>query len=269
MALGENTAIGCVGCGHMGGAILGGLAERCSYTLYGYNRTRERMRGLMGKGVKSMADMASLARGSDIILVAVKPYLVETTLRQLRPHLTKDKVLISVAAGVSMGALQDAVEHICPVVRCMPNTPALVGAGVFALCFEDPLLNEEQKAFVLQLFSHIGLPLEMPEKNFTAFSAVVGAGPAYVFHFMNAVVQAGVTLGFPRGEAERMVTALFEGSVRMAAASNTSLTDLRDQVCSPGGLTIAGINHLDRTAVRGHIIDAILAADQRGREMES
>ena len=264
----ETLSIGCIGCGNMGGAILGGLAEHSAHTLYGYNRTQERMRPLLAKGVKAMADISSLVRGSDVIIVAVKPYLMEKTLRQMLPHLHKNKLVISVAAGITMGALHDAVEGACPVVRCMPNTPALVGAGVFALCFEDPALKPEQKEFLMRLFALIGMPLDMSEKYFTAFSAVVGAGPAYVFHFMNAVVQAGVTLGFPRQEAARMVLALFDGSVRMAAASEHSLTDLRDQVCSPGGLTIAAINHLDRTAVRGHIVDAILAADQRGREME-
>lgn len=264
----ENLSIGCIGCGNMGGAILGGLAERTPHTLYGYNRTRERLRPLVAKGVKAVADIASLVRGSEIIIVAVKPWLVEDTLRQMLPHLNKDKLVISVAAGITMSALHDAVEGICPVVRCMPNTPALVGAGVFALCLEDPTLKAAQKELLMKLFTPIGMALEMPEKHFTAFSAVVGAGPAYVFHFMNAVVQAGVTLGFPRQEAVRMVQALFDGSVRMAAASEHSLTDLRDQVCSPGGLTIAAINHLDRTAVRGHIIDAIIAADKKGREME-
>lgn len=268
MSTAEGLAIGCVGCGNMGGAILGGLAERTAHTLYGYNRTRERLRPLVAKGVKAMADIPSLVRGSDIIIVAVKPWLVEESLRQMLPHLNRDKLVISVAAGVTMSALHDAVEGTCPVVRCMPNTPALVGAGVFALCLEDPALSPEQKELLMGLFAPIGISLELPEKNFTAFSALVGAGPAYVFHFMNAVVQAGVTLGFPRKEAERMVQALFDGSVRMAAASEHSLTELRDQVCSPGGLTIAGINHLDRTAVRGHIIDAILAAEKRGREME-
>lgn len=268
MSSAENLTIGCIGCGNMGGAILGGLAEHTSRTLYGYNRTRERLRPLVTKGVKAMADIASLVRGSDIIIVAVKPWLVEDSLQQMLPHLNKDKLVISVAAGITMSALHNGVEGICPVVRCMPNTPALVGAGVFALCLEDPALTATQKELLMTLFTPIGMALDMPEKHFTAFSAVVGAGPAYVFHFMNAVVQAGVTLGFPRQEAARMVLALFDGSVRMAAASEHSLTDLRDQVCSPGGLTIAAINHLDRTAVRGNIIDAILAAEKKGREME-
>lgn len=262
-------SVGCIGCGNMGGAILGGLAGNASYTLYGYNRSPEKMRPLLAKGVKSMADVGSLVRASDTVIIAVKPYLVDELLRQIVPYLTKDKLLVSVAAGVSVASMHESVQGICPVVRVMPNTPALVGAGVFALCFEDPALSQEQKELINALFAALGTVIELPEKNFVTFSALVGAGPAYVFHFMNAVMQAGVTMGFPREECRNMVLRLFEGSVRMAALSEHSLTDLRDQVCSPGGLTIDAINHLDRTAVQGHIIDAILSAAKRGAELES
>lgn len=268
MAFADKPVVGCIGCGNMGGAILRGLAERSSYTLQGFNRTPAALEPLVAKGVIAAGDMASLVRGCDVIIVAVKPYGMEAVLRQMLPCLSKDKLVVSVAAGVTLSALHDAVEGVCPVVRSMPNTPALVGAGVFALCFDDPKLAEAHRRFLVELFGYIGMPLEMPEKYMTAFGALVGAGPAYVFHFMDAVVQAGVTLGFPRAEAKRMVLALFEGSVKMAAASEHSLADLKNQVCSPAGITIEAVNHLERTAVRGHIVDAVLAADARGRAME-
>lgn len=262
------NTIGCVGCGNMGGAIMRGLSERVSCGLIAYDKSPEKIRPLIAKGVKAMADLVSLVRGSDMLIVAVKPHYVEPVLRQMLPHLNKDKVIVSVAAGITLGVLQDAVEGICPVVRAMPNTPALVGAGVFALCFDDPALLPIHKEFLIGLFGRIGIPLEMPEKNITAFGALVGAGPAYVFHFMDAMLQAGVTLGFSRAEAKRMVLALFDGSVRMAGVVEHSLADLKDQVCSPAGITIEAINHMDRQGLRGHIIDAVLAADRRGREME-
>ena len=100
-------------------------------------------------------------------------------------------------------------------------------------------------------------------------SALIGAGPAYVFEMMQGLVQAGVTLGFQHKEARRMVAALFVGSARMAEQSPAPLMQLRDEVCSPGGLTIAGVNHLDRVGLLGQLVDAVLAADARGREMES
>lgn len=264
----NSPVIGCIGCGNMGGAIMAGLAERTDYRLCGYNRSPEKLHKLVEKGLQACPTEEAVVQASDVIILGVKPFQMEKVLRKVREHLSKNKLIISLAAGVTVGALRDGVQSLCPVVRVMPNTPALVGAGVFALCLEDSALSLEHKTFVTTLFGHLGESLEMPEKNFVAFSALVGAGPAYVFHFMNAVVQAGVTMGFPRAQALRMVVALFDGSVRMAAASEHSLTDLRDQVCSPGGLTIEAVNHLERTAVSGHIIDAIQCAAKRGSDME-
>ncbi len=259
--------IGCIGCGNMGGAIMFGLAEKPEYLLSGFNRSRERMRPLMAKGVKSMADMASLVRGNRVIIVAVKPAVMDSVLRQAAPYLTKDKILISVAAGISLDAVRDAVDGMCPVVRVMPNTTALVGAGVYAMCLEDPMLTEDDKKLVTSIFAAIGTPLEIPEQKFGAFTAVVGSGPAYVFKIMDAIVQSAVTLGFTRKEAKAMVDSLFAGSARMAAISEHSLSDLVDQVCSPGGITIAAVNYMDRHALRGIIVDAIMTAEARDREL--
>ena len=252
-----SRTIGCIGCGNMGGAILAGFADRLGdkgYSFCGYNRTPERMRPLADKGVRVMPDVLETARKSDVLLLAVKPYQVAAVLEEMRPALDGGKVLVSVAAGVSLKSLREAVGGQCPVVRCMPNTPAL---------------DREGKLELLELFGVLGLCLEMPEARFTAFSALIGAGPAYVFEMMQGLVQAGVTLGFQHKEARRMVAALFVGSARMAEQSPAPLMQLRDEVCSPGGLTIAGVNHLDRVGLLGQLVDAVLAADARGREMES
>lgn len=257
--------VGCIGCGNMGGAILAGLAEHSCHRLYGFNRTRERALPLEKKGVCLVDSPEDLVRRCAVVIIALKPWLVADQLRQIQPLLTRDKMVVSVAAGVTQQTLRQACDGICPVVRVMPNTPALVGAGVTAVCVEDPALDAARKALVLELFAALGRAFPLPEKEFSAFGALVGAGPAYVFHLMDAVVQAGVTLGFPRAEAIRMVQGLFAGSVRMAETSPLSLTDLRDQVCSPAGITIEAINHMERTAVKGHIIDAILAADRKGK----
>ena len=199
--------------------------------------------------------------------MAVKPYQIEALLAGMAPDFGPDTVVISVAAGISIARLQAAAGGRCPVVRCMPNTPALVGKGVFALCF-DGKVPAAGKEDILRFFSQLGVCLELPEARFTAFSALIGAGPAYVFGMMQGLVQAGVTLGLGRKECRDMVAALFEGSAVMAARSDTPLMELRDQVCSPGGLTIAGVNVLDRAGLSGLLVDAVLAADQRGREME-
>ena len=264
------TTIGCVGCGNMGGAILAGLADslHAGYAFCGYNRTPERMKPLLEKGVTAKADARAVAEDSHIVILAVKPYQAAAVLAEMRPKLGADKVLVSVAAGISLKSLREAAGDRCAVVRCMPNTPALVGKGVFAFSFEEDATSESI-AGLMELFGALGLCLELPEARFTAFSALIGAGPAYVFEMMQGLVQAGVTLGFQHKEARRMVAALFAGSARMAELNPAPLMQLRDEVCSPGGLTIAGVNQLDRAGLPGLLVDAVLAADARGREMES
>ena len=261
--------IGCVGCGNMGGAILAGLARKGGYELCGYNRTPARMRPLEELGVRVMESPLAVAQAADVLVLGVKPYQAADVLAQMRGGLTKEKTLVSVAAGVSRQRLAQAVEQRCPVVRCMPNTPALVGMGVFALCFEDPALSDASKKNILDLFGALGVCVELAEAKFTAFSALIGAGPAYVFAMMQGLVQAGVTLGFQHRESREMVTALFGGCARMAEQGAAPLMQMRDDVCSPGGLTIAGVNVLDRAGLAGLLVEAVLAADKRGREMES
>jgi pyrroline-5-carboxylate reductase len=253
----------------MGGAILAGIASGAvRRALYGYDTDRERMRPLIAKGVSSMADMTSLVRGSNVVIVALKPHLVEGALREIGPHLKRENLLISVAAGVSLSRLQQAVGGGCPVVRVMPNTPALVGSGVFALCLDDPALTTKQKKVVLELFGALGTVIELPDEKFNAFTAVFGAGPAYVFHMMQSLTQAAVTLGLTKAEAARLVNALFAGSAKLAQDSESGHGELLDMVCSPGGVTVCGINHMDRQGMRGHIVDAVLAAYARGLELE-
>jgi pyrroline-5-carboxylate reductase len=227
------------------------------------------MRPLIAKGVRAVADMTSLVRGAAMIVVALKPYLVEPVLREIKPHLKPENLLFSVAAGISLKRLQEAVGGACPVVRVMPNTPALVGAGVFALCLDDPALKPEQKKAALDLFAAIGTVIDLPDEKFNAFTALIGAGPAYVFYMMQSLTQAAVTLGFPQAEAAHMVNALFAGSAKLAQGSGAGHAALQDMVCSPGGVTICGINYMDRRGMRGHIVDAVLAAYMRGLDLES
>lgn len=255
------TVLGCIGCGNMGGAILRGLSGREDLALVGLDHNPARVEAC---GAQPAASLTALAAEADVVLVAVKPDKVGEVLQAIAPVLTPDKVVVSIASGVSQEALRTASGGKCPVVRVMPNTPAMVGAGVFALCFEDPALDDARKGLVSDIFNTLGRTLVLPEAKFMAFTAVVGCGPAYVFHFMEAVIEAAVTLGFTRKDSTDMVTDLFAGSVKLAQQSDTHLSVLREQVCSPGGNTIAAMNQLDRTATRGHIIDAILAAYRSG-----
>lgn len=269
MRLEGKLSIGCIGCGRMGGALLSGLAalELSQLALCGYNRSPAKLGPLSALGVKAMPGIAAVASQADLLLLAVKPYQVAEVLAAARGHIRPGSLVLSVAAGISLAHLAAEVDAGVAVARCMPTTTALVGKGIFAFCFRADA--EEWRLPVLDLFGRMGLCLEMAESRFTDFSALIGAGPAYVFAMMQGLAQAGVTLGFPHAEARRMVSALFGGCAALAQAEDAPLMQLRDNVCSPGGLTIAGVNVLDRAGLSGLLVEAVLAAQKRGREMES
>lgn len=264
----KTISVGCIGCGNMGGAILAGLSSKDGYKLSGHTRTMSRLDPLTSCGVEACQSANDLVAHSDYVILAVKPYQIKDVVKSLDKALLKGRVLISLAAGVSMATIKKACKDACPVVRCMPNTPAMVGEGVFALCFAENVA-EEQKEDILHIFSDLGMVLPIAEESFTAFSALIGAGPAYVFELMQGLVMAGVTLGFGHKDARSMVEALFSGCAKMAQQNkDTHLIALRDNVCSPAGLTIAGVNRMAKDGLAGKLCDAVMASMKRGKEME-
>ncbi len=263
--------IGCIGCGNMGSAILGGFAKTLSgenWRLCGYNRTPARMEPLTDLGIQALPSIGDVAKTSDIIIFAVKPYQMDDVLRAAAPSLKPGAIAISIAAGYSLAQMEELLGPSCMSCRCMPTTTALVQKGVFAFCFAQSVQNNV-KSQLLDLFGHLGLCMELGEAACTNFSALVGAGPAYVFAVMHALQQAGVTMGFTRAQSRQMIIELFAGSAALAQAQQKTFMELRDDVCSPGGLTIAGINVFDRAGLTGIVVDAVEAAARRGREMES
>ncbi len=261
-------SLGVIGCGNMGAAILRGLAGRSDLSLFAVDADTAKTDELREAcGVTPVAGVKELAEVADCLILAVKPNQVQSVLHELAPRLRPAQVLVSIAAGVPLAKLKDASSGVCPLVRVMPNTPVKVQSGVFALCLEDPELTPDQREFVIMLFSGLGQVHVLPEKYFDAFTALVGCGPAYVYYFMEALVEAAVVMGLARNEATRMVVALFEGSTRLAKEDGRHLSLLREMVTSPAGSTIAATSLLDSLAVRGSIIEAVRAACQRNKEL--
>jgi len=257
-----------IGTGNMGAALLKGLSGLASTRLVGFDLDREKLTVLSaGCGLQAAGTVSEAVSLGDFVVLCVKPQMMKAVLSEVRPALAPGKCLISIAAGVTMARLAEWSGHVCPVVRVMPNTPALVGGGVSAVCLEDPGLTGEQRDMVSRIFSTVGSVHVLEEKAFDAFTAVAGSGPAYVFYFMEALVEAAVASGLPRPLAADIVGDLFRGSVRLARESNTHLSLLREMVTSPAGTTSAALNLLDRQAVRAAIIDAVLAAKKRGEEL--
>lgn len=261
------TTVGIIGTGNMGAAIARGLAGRGDVALIGIDQDQSRLDELRDIGLEPADSAEDLAARSDLVLVAVKPNQVESVLSEISSSLTRDKCIVSIAAGLRMDKLTAWSGRACPVVRVMPNTPALVGKGCFAVCLDDPGLSDAQRQTITGLFASLGKVFELPEKDFDAFTAVVGSGPAYVFYFMEALMEAAVAQGLARDQATQMVKSLFEGSAELALKSDKHVSILREMVTSPGGTTIAALNVLDAEAVRSAIIKAVKAACQRSREL--
>ncbi|MFW6054267.1 MAG: pyrroline-5-carboxylate reductase, partial [Thermodesulfobacteriota bacterium] len=188
-------------------------------------------------------------------------------LEQVALDIQKNQCLISIAAGVKRETLARWSGHTCPVVRVMPNTPALVGAGVFALCYDDRKLSAEQKDFIHDLFLQLGEVHVLRETYFDAFTALESTGPAYVFYFMESMVEAGVAVGFTRKQSREMIVSLLEGSAKMARESQQSAAVLREMVTSPAGTSSAAMRVLYKNAVRSSFIEAVVAAEKRSQEL--
>lgn len=263
--------IGVIGCGNMGGAILRAWASKPELDgqmlFYAYDRNPERCACGISR-VDQVNSEIELARIADLILLAVKPHQLPDILSKIKKELDGDKVLVSIAAGTSIARIKELCGKKIPVVRVMPNIPALVGQGIFGICFDDPALSDANKELIQQLFSSIGESMIFPEGKFNAFTALSGGGPAYVYYFLDALIESGVSMGITRQESRQIVLAMVKGSVALTETTEQPMTLLREQVCSPGGTTIEATNHFDRKGVRGHIIDGVALACEKGKKLE-
>lgn len=260
--------IGFIGVGNMGGAIINGLSALDGVEVHGTDLDTARVKMLSKEcGMVAQPDASALAEVCDFVVLAVKPQHAKPVLHGISATLDSSTCLLSIAAGLTTESLRELSGDRCPVIRIMPNTPALVGKGVYAICLEDERLSDGQMDFVTGAFKAIGQVHILSEKLFDAFTAVVGSGPAYVMYFMEALVESAVHLGIPRPQATDMVLALFDGSVTMAIDTDEHISVLREMVSSPAGSTIRALAHMDRTATRGNIVDAVVEAYERNIEL--
>ncbi len=200
--------IGFIGVGNMGSAIIRGLASR-DVELHGIDPSAEKLQVLTKEcGLISHASALDLTKACDVVVVAVKPQYAEQVVKEIATELDGSKCLVSICAGITVAMFKDWTEGLCPVVRVMPNTPALVAEGVFAVCLDDKDLSDDMKTLIPELFKGIGQVHVLPEKLFDAFTGVIGSGPAYVFYFMEALIESGVALGLSRPQATEMVKGL-------------------------------------------------------------
>lgn len=260
--------IGFIGTGNMGAAIIEALSGMEGITLYGVNRTRSKLEELAERTTLiPCEDVRELTEKSDFVVLAVKPQQVGEVWPAMVPALSSDKCMISIAAGLTLESLQQSIGHACPVIRVMPITPVLVKEGVTAVCLDDKTLTQEQKDAVQRIFSPSGDVHIVAENLFDVFTALIGSGPALLFHLMETLIESGVELGIERAAASRMVKKLFRGAGIMAEQSEQHISLLKEMSIAPAGTTNAALAHFERTAIRGNIMDAIRKAYERSIEL--
>ena len=267
--------IAIIGAGSMGGAILQGLV-RSGLATSGVtvtNRTRAKADQLSGlDGVTSVAleeradANAEAAASARVVLVGVKPAMVPDLLRELAPHLEPGTVVVSLAAGVTIATFESLLGPGIPVLRSMPNTPAVVGAAVTGLA-AGTTASAEDVAVVRALFETVGTVIEVPESQIDALSTISGSGPAYFFLVVEEFTQAAIGKGFRPEQARVMAEQTFIGAAALLAASDVDPAELRRRVTSPKGTTERAIAVLQEARLDEVFAEATDAALARAREL--
>lgn len=267
----EEQRIGFIGCGAMARALCGGLiAGGFPATQINGSDPSDSQRSdfTAALDVETTADNTELVAVSDIIVLCTKPGVVIDMLQNLptQAH-AQTKLFISIAAGIQIKALESAIGSGSRVIRVMPNTPALIGEGVSVLC-PNQACTEADRVAANSLFRSVGITWVAPEEAMMdAVTALSGSGPGYIFLLLEALGEAGLKQGLPKEAAEQLAFQTVLGAARLALESEASPADLRAQVTSPGGTTLAGLNHLEKAQFREAIHGAVEAATRRSREL--
>ena len=262
--------LGVLGTGKMGSALVrsfinGGLLGPDRVIAADLDRASlDRLR--KETGITVTRDNAQVAKTAEIILVALKPDVCRSVLREIRDGIGPNHLIVSIAAGVPIKAIEDAVGAQRRIIRVMPNTPCLVGAGASGFSPGKGATSEDRDD-VHAMFSSVGLALELPEKHLNAVTGLSGSGPAYGFMVIDALADGGVKMGLPRAVALQLAAQTMLGAARLVIETKRHPAELKDQVASPGGTTIAGIAALERGGLRSTLIDAVEAATKRSVEL--
>ncbi|MFT4166825.1 MAG: pyrroline-5-carboxylate reductase [Microlunatus sp.] len=257
-----------LGAGVMGETVLSGLiragwdADRIVAT----DRRPERQRDLTERYGISMLENTDAAAQADTVIVVVKPQDMAELLDEIAPVLRPGTLVVSLAAGVDTAFMEARLGNGIPVIRVMPNTPALVDEGMFAIS-GGTHSGQEHLDHVTEILASIGRVVTVPERYQDAVTAVSGTGPAYLFFVVEAMIEAGVHMGLPRDVATELVVQTMLGSAKMIRETGEHPTVLRERVTSPGGTTAAAVKVLEDHKVRAAFLNAIEAARDRSRDL--
>jgi pyrroline-5-carboxylate reductase len=217
-------------------------------------------------GVEVTTDNLIAAQHADVILLGVKPIQVPGVMEEIKPALSPDKLVLSFAASVTTRSIEEAAGHDMGVIRAMPNTPAMLAAGITALC-AGRFVSEEEMAIAQRIFQTVGRTVVVDEKHMDAVTGLSGSGPAFLYIIIEALAEAGVNVGLPRDIATLLAAQTTLGSARMVLETGYHPALLKDAVTTPAGCTVDGILELEEGGLRVTLIKAVKRATQRAKEL--
>lgn len=265
----KNT-IGFIGCGNMAQAMITGIVS--SKIVLGNNvfvsdKDDEKLKYVEKKfNVNTSRYNREVAENSDIIILAVKPNKYGDVIGEIKDYVKKDVIIVVIGAGITINYVEKAFNRDLKVIRTMPNTPALVGEGMSAICY-NKLIQDEDLKDVVTIFESFGKVEIVGEDLMNVISAISGSSPAYVYMFIEALADGAVLDGLPRDKAYKMAAQSVLGAAKMVLETGEHPAELKDRVCSPAGTTIEAVYSLEKNNFRGTVIEAMRKCTDKTREM--
>jgi len=265
-----NVRVAVLGAGKMGGILLQAFLKQNLFAPDQIHATvghTEKAIALSTQwGVDVSTDNLEAVRQSDLILIGVKPFQVPDLMETIKPGLTAGKTIVSFAASVKTGAIEQAAGLDIAVIRAMPNTPAALGAGATALC-RGRFVSAKQMELAQRIFETVGRTVVVDEKHMDAVTGLSGSGPAYIYIIIEALAEAGVKVGLPRDIATQLAAQTAFGAAKMVLETGYHPALLKDAVTTPAGCTIDGILELEEGGLRVTLIKAVMRATERAKQL--
>lgn len=262
--------LGFIGLGNMAGAMIGGILKKNLYSpedIIGSDQSEAAAQSAAEKfGIHTTTDNLEVAKSAEVLILAVKPQFFPEVIAGIKDVVSEEKLVISIAPGKTMEWLTQQFGKELKLVRCMPNTPALVGEGCTGFCC-DKLVSEEEQQLAGGILESFGKAYPVPEHLMDTVVGVSGSSPAYVFLFIEAMADEAVAEGMPRPLAYEFAAQAVLGSAKMVLETGKHPGELKDMVCSPAGTTIQAVKVLEEKGFRAAVMDAVEACIEKSRSM--
>lgn len=262
--------VGFIGCGNMGGAMMSGMI-RSGVCAKNEIMASDKMESLLAKrkdelGIETTTDNGEVVDFADVLFLAVKPQFYESVIKEIAGKVRENQIIVTIAPGKSLAWLKDTFGKELKFIRTMPNTPAMVGAGMMGLCPNEKV-TEEDLALVRKICSGFSETEVVTENLMDAVMAVSGSSPAYVFMFIEAMADEAVSEGMPRAQAYKFAAQAVMGSAKMVLETGMHPGALKDMVCSPAGTTIEAVRVLEEKGFRSAVFEAMRACTDKGKKL--